>query len=217
MRRTRPSRPILDEEVRALFDVHDAIADVAIAEAVHQVTVGNADRAAASMDAYGGKSAFPPEPDVVTTPRSGTSLVHRIGLHLRADAVAGAGSNAASEGRAGDRPMAVRRVSAAVGDRRERRIRRTLLRKPHGPDPRHDAGARPSPRRSSLSARPGRHAGDGGARRPDRFPRDHAARSVPGREASRSATRRRSSARRPRSRSLRSSPACGRCSWARAR
>ena len=72
---------IIDDEVGALFDIHDAIADLAIAESVHQVTMGNADRAAAAMDAYG-KSAFPPEPEVVSTPRSGVSLTHRIGLHL---------------------------------------------------------------------------------------------------------------------------------------
>jgi hypothetical protein len=83
---------IIDEEVAALFEIQDAIADVAMAESVHQVTTGNIDRAAAAMDAAG-KSAFPPEPDVVTTPRSGVSMTHRVGLHLKANAVAGAGAN----------------------------------------------------------------------------------------------------------------------------
>ncbi|HJR50021.1 MAG TPA: hypothetical protein VJ794_02885, partial [Gemmatimonadales bacterium] len=76
---------IIDQEVQALFRIQDAIADVAIAESVHQVTMGNAERGAAAMDAYG-KGGFPPEPDVVTTPRSGLSLTHRVALHLPVDA-----------------------------------------------------------------------------------------------------------------------------------
>ena len=46
-RGTAAQEAIVNEEVTALFDIHDAIADVAIAESVHQLTVGNADRAAA--------------------------------------------------------------------------------------------------------------------------------------------------------------------------
>jgi hypothetical protein len=81
---------IIDQEVQALFEIQDAIADVAIAESVHQVTMGNAERGAAAMDAYG--KGFPPEPDVVTTPRSGLSLTHRVALHLAVDVVAPAGA-----------------------------------------------------------------------------------------------------------------------------
>lgn len=87
-RGTPAEEAIIDEEVRALFDIHDAIADLALAESVHQITMGNVDRAAAAMDAYG-KSVFPPEPDVVKTPRSGTVLTHRLALHLPVGAVAG--------------------------------------------------------------------------------------------------------------------------------
>jgi hypothetical protein len=84
-------RGIIDEEVRNLFQIHDAISDVAISEAVHQVMVGNADRAAAAMDATS-KATFPPEPDVVRTPRSGIALTHRVALHLPVDAAAAAGA-----------------------------------------------------------------------------------------------------------------------------
>ena len=80
-------RTIIDEEVRALFEINDAIADVAMAEGVHQVLVGNIERGAAAMDAFS-KGGFPPEPDVVTTPRSGTALTHRVALHLPIAAVA---------------------------------------------------------------------------------------------------------------------------------
>ena len=84
-------RGIIDEEVKHLFEIHDAISDVAISEAVHQVMVGNADRAAAAMDATS-KAKFPPEPDVVQTPRSGITLTHRVALHLPVNAAAAAGA-----------------------------------------------------------------------------------------------------------------------------
>ena len=82
---------IIDQEITGLLEIHDGIADVAIAEAVHQVTVGNPDRATAAMDAFS-KGGFPPEPDVVSTPRSGISLTHRVALHLPVDAAAAAGA-----------------------------------------------------------------------------------------------------------------------------
>ena len=72
----------IDAEVQALVEIHDALADLAVAEGVHQAVLGNPDRAAATMDAYT-KTGFPPDPDVVRTPRSGQRLNHRFGLHLR--------------------------------------------------------------------------------------------------------------------------------------
>lgn len=95
-RGTAAQEAIINEEVTALFDIHDAIADVAIAESVHQLTMGNADRAAAAMDAYG-KSTFPPEPEVVRTPRSGVSLSHRVALHLPVDAAPPGGATPRAE------------------------------------------------------------------------------------------------------------------------
>jgi hypothetical protein len=88
---TPTQQTIIDQEVAALFEIHDAIADVVIAESVHQVTTGNTERAAAALDAFS-KGDFPPEPDVVTTPRSGVSLTHRVGLHLPVAAVAPGGA-----------------------------------------------------------------------------------------------------------------------------
>jgi hypothetical protein len=69
-------------EVQRLLDTHDAVADIGIAEGVHQVVQGNYDRAAASLDAFS-KGELPPVPDVVQTPRSGIGLTHRVGLHLQ--------------------------------------------------------------------------------------------------------------------------------------
>jgi hypothetical protein len=73
----------INAEVDRILDIHDAISDLAIAESVHQAVQGNYDRAAATLDTYS-KGNFPPEPDVVQTPRSGITLTHRVGLHLKA-------------------------------------------------------------------------------------------------------------------------------------
>jgi hypothetical protein len=71
----------INAEVARLLDTNDAVADLGIAEGIHQVVQGNYDRAAASLDAFG-KAQLPPRPDIVETPRSGTGLTHRVGLHL---------------------------------------------------------------------------------------------------------------------------------------
>lgn len=83
---------VINTEVDRLLDLYDALADLAIAEGVHQVVMGNYDRAAATLDAYG-QATFPPVPDVVQTPRSGIALTHRIGLQFDANAASAAGDN----------------------------------------------------------------------------------------------------------------------------
>jgi hypothetical protein len=79
---TEDERRAMDAEVAALLGVHDALADLAVAEGAHQTLLGNTERAAATLDAYA-KEGLPPEPQVVRTPRSGTTLTHRLGLLLR--------------------------------------------------------------------------------------------------------------------------------------
>jgi hypothetical protein len=73
----------INQEVTRLLDIHDALADLALAEGVHQVVQGNYDRAAATLDTYS-RGNFPPIPDVIQTPRSGITLVHRVAVHLEA-------------------------------------------------------------------------------------------------------------------------------------
>jgi hypothetical protein len=73
----------IDAEVRRLADVHDAIADLATSEAVYQAVLGNYERTAATLDAFG-IGSHPPDPEVIQTPRSGISLTHRVGLQLEA-------------------------------------------------------------------------------------------------------------------------------------
>jgi hypothetical protein len=72
----------LNQEVQALRDLNDAVADVALAESVHQVVLGNYERAAATLETYS-KGNFPPTPDVIQTPRSGTQLTHRVALQFK--------------------------------------------------------------------------------------------------------------------------------------
>jgi hypothetical protein len=69
-------------QANMLLDIYDAIADLALAEGVHQAVQGNFSRIGATLDAYS-SGHFPPEPEVVQTPASGIGLTHRVGLHLR--------------------------------------------------------------------------------------------------------------------------------------
>jgi hypothetical protein len=72
----------INAQVNAISDVNDAVADVALAESVHQAVQGNFDRVAATLDAYG-SATFPPDPEVVQTPAPGIGLTHRVALQLR--------------------------------------------------------------------------------------------------------------------------------------
>lgn len=69
-------------EAARLLDINDAVADLAVAESAHQALAGNVERAAATLDSYA-KDGLPPEPVVIETPRSGTTLTHRFGLRLK--------------------------------------------------------------------------------------------------------------------------------------
>jgi hypothetical protein len=71
----------LREAYDALRGLSDAVADLAVAESVHQLAQGNLERAAATLDSYG-RGALPPEPDVLATPRSGSVVTHRFAIHL---------------------------------------------------------------------------------------------------------------------------------------
>ena len=74
-------RSAIDMQVGRLLDAYDAIADLAIAEGVHEAVLGNYDRVSATLEAYS-KGTFPPEPEVVRTPRSGLTLTHRVAIHF---------------------------------------------------------------------------------------------------------------------------------------
>lgn len=69
---------ILDEADAA----RDAVADLLLAEAVHQLVQGNPARASAALDAAGAGDGSPVAPDVVRTPARGVAFTHRILLLL---------------------------------------------------------------------------------------------------------------------------------------
>jgi hypothetical protein len=79
---TAGQRAAIDAEVRRIVSIEDAVADLALAEGVHQVVQGNYERAAGALDAYS-KGGFPPQPEVVQSPASGLALTHRFGIHLQ--------------------------------------------------------------------------------------------------------------------------------------
>ncbi|WP_433684662.1 hypothetical protein [Nocardia sp. CA-119907] len=63
--------------IKRLDRLHDAVADLLLAESVHQLVLGSPARSAAAMDALAG-DGLPPEPEVIRTPRSGVALSHRV-------------------------------------------------------------------------------------------------------------------------------------------
>ncbi len=71
----------IDTEANALLDAYDAVADLALAEGVHQAVQGNFERVGATLDAYS-SATFPPDPEVVQTPSPGVGLTHRVALQL---------------------------------------------------------------------------------------------------------------------------------------
>lgn len=71
----------INDEAAALVDIYDALADLGLAEGVHQAVQGNFERIAATLDVYT-SGHFPPEPEVVQTPPAGIGLTHRVGIHL---------------------------------------------------------------------------------------------------------------------------------------
>ncbi len=78
---TPQERTAIDAQADAVSNLYDAVADLVMAESTYQVVLGNFDRAAANTAAFS-KGSYPPETQVVNTPRTGLSLTHRVALHL---------------------------------------------------------------------------------------------------------------------------------------
>src|SRR5262249_44694110 len=76
--RASPEGQAVEAELRALDNAVDALADLLVAESVHQVVQGNAQRAGATVDALSRGDARAPDVEVVRTPRSGTAVTHRL-------------------------------------------------------------------------------------------------------------------------------------------
>ena len=76
----------IQAEVARMADSLDAIADLALAEGVYQVAQGNFERAGAMLNAMT-QGNSPVDPEIVRTPRSGTTITQRVALHLQTGAV----------------------------------------------------------------------------------------------------------------------------------
>lgn len=92
-------RDAISAEAARIADIADAVADLAMAESVHQVAQGNYTKAGATLDTYA-KGKFPSIPDVVTTPRSGVTLTHHVALHLESGLDPGDAANISPRARA---------------------------------------------------------------------------------------------------------------------
>jgi hypothetical protein len=82
---TSPQVTAIREELDRLLNINDAISDIVMAESVYQVVQGNIERAAGNSDAFS-KGQYPPEIEVVQTPRSGITLTHRVAVQIDPDA-----------------------------------------------------------------------------------------------------------------------------------
>jgi hypothetical protein len=76
--RTAAERPALEAVLAALADDVDGVADLLLAESVHQLACGNPERAGATIEALASGGRPPPRPQVLDTPRLARPLTHRV-------------------------------------------------------------------------------------------------------------------------------------------
>ncbi|MFG3019434.1 hypothetical protein ACGFZQ_12955 [Streptomyces sp. NPDC048254] len=102
----------IDAEIARLRDALDAVADLGIAESVHQAVHGRHGGTGAVLDALSKGTQAPPEIEVVQTPRTGVAVQHRILVLLPAVKAPGddRGARAAAE------PALDGWVAALLGD-----------------------------------------------------------------------------------------------------
>ena len=105
---------IVEKAIREIAADMDAVADLLMAESVHQMAQGNMPRAAAALDAAGTGDTPPPEPEVVSTRQEHAPFTHRLLIVTNG----GAGWNA-TRPRAAASPLleawAASRLGAAAG------------------------------------------------------------------------------------------------------
>jgi len=76
---------VINREVQRLIDTHDAISDLVVSEEIYQVVQGNFERAAGNAEAFS-RGNYPPEIDVINTPRSGVTLTQRMAIQFDSEA-----------------------------------------------------------------------------------------------------------------------------------
>jgi hypothetical protein len=128
-------RPAVEAELRRLDETVDAVADLLLAESVHQVTVGSLSGAASTLDALAHGGVRPPDPAIAELPRGGTTLTHRVAVVLGDPPVAdGPWAGVPPTPRARMEPRLDRWVGHLLGDPRTVRCR-VSLRAPTAADP----------------------------------------------------------------------------------
>ncbi|MFD0507022.1 hypothetical protein ACFQ0G_38205 [Streptomyces chiangmaiensis] len=75
---TPAEEKVLRRHLQALHDDLDAVADLLLAESVHQFIQGNHDRAGATLESLAAGGQAPPRPQVLDTPRRGIPVGHRV-------------------------------------------------------------------------------------------------------------------------------------------
>ena len=140
----------IDAAVAHIRDVNDAVADLALAEGVHQAVIGNYDRSAGTLEAFA-KGGLPPEVDVIRTPRSGTSLTLRTAIHLDPTATANPIAGVPMSPMASAEPVLNAWLGARLPAGRQRRLPRHV----GGPGDRRTgaAGVRHAARPEAAAAR----------------------------------------------------------------
>jgi hypothetical protein len=84
-----PAEKAVQELLDTLADGVDAIADIGVAEGVHQYVQRNLMRASGAADSTSrGDAPLPLDPDVLRTPRTGIGLTHRVVLAASDDSIA---------------------------------------------------------------------------------------------------------------------------------
>lgn len=83
----------IKDELNRIIDIQDAISDLVISEQVYQVVQGNFERAAGNAEAFS-KGSYPPDIDIISSPRSGITITHRMAIQFDADAMPPAGAKA---------------------------------------------------------------------------------------------------------------------------
>jgi hypothetical protein len=107
----------------------DAVADLLLAEGVHQLVAGNPERAAASLETVAAGDHAPPDPEVARTPRAGHALTHRV-IVAGGPSVAPAAGWRAGGARATAEPFLERWCGHLLGDLRRVQVRVLLDRPP---------------------------------------------------------------------------------------
>jgi hypothetical protein len=102
--------------IQGAAEACDAVADLLMAEGVHQLVMGNVARASAALDAAGGAETPPPEPQVIATPVEGIPITHRLLLVVAPTAAGGGRPWNVGRPRAAAEPRLEAWAGARLGD-----------------------------------------------------------------------------------------------------